>query len=140
MKGKRGKIRGSGEPKSQFFEVHGSKFKPDPIGNSGQTAVARITHGMCLFSISEYPLNGFLPHRLELFATLRFSQLFHQFQIFLPDMGGQQLLPLLICSAQRFAGAVLTILRRAPVAAFPVPACGCVPQDPALRTDDVVPF
>ena len=33
-------------PKSQFFEIHGSKRKPHPFGNLGQTSVLGITHGV----------------------------------------------------------------------------------------------
>lgn len=34
----------------QFFQIHGSIFKPDPTGNSGQATVMCVTHGVFSFA------------------------------------------------------------------------------------------
>jgi len=31
-------------PYRQFFQIHGSEFKPDPVGNSGQASMVGIAH------------------------------------------------------------------------------------------------
>ena len=43
------------------FEVHGSKFKPHPVGNVGLTSVMGITHAMPLLGISKDPLMRIAP-------------------------------------------------------------------------------
>jgi hypothetical protein len=73
-----------------------------------------------LFCVSENPFNSFFSHRIDLLSTLRFSQLFHKIQIFLPDVRGQQLLPLLIGSAQSLAGTVLAVFRGAAVGSLSI--------------------
>ena len=42
-----------------FFEIHGSKFKPDPFGNLSQATKERVTHTMLFFRIGETTLNCF---------------------------------------------------------------------------------
>ena len=46
----------------QPFQVHGRKFKPDPLRDGGQAPVVGITHGVFLLRIRKDPLNGFLCH------------------------------------------------------------------------------
>lgn len=48
-------------PSGQLFEVHGSKFKPHPVGNVGLTSVMGITHAMPLLGISKDPLMRIAP-------------------------------------------------------------------------------
>lgn len=77
-----------------IFEIEGNKFKPHPGRNPGQTSVACITHSMLAFGIGEDPFNGFLTQSVDLYAKVRLSQLLCQIQTLLPDMSGQDTLPL----------------------------------------------
>ena len=43
----------SSRPHRQLFQIHGSEFKPDPVGNSGQASMVGITHAVLFLSISE---------------------------------------------------------------------------------------
>ena len=43
----------------EFFEIHGSKFKPYPIRDLGEAAVGGITHSVFFFRIRKDPFNGF---------------------------------------------------------------------------------
>ena len=47
------------------FEVHGSKFKLDPVGNLGQASVLRITHGVFFLGVGKDPFNGLFPPLVE---------------------------------------------------------------------------
>ncbi len=44
---------------ANFFEIHGSKFKPYPIRDLGEAAVGCITHRVFFFCIRKDPFNGF---------------------------------------------------------------------------------
>lgn len=46
-------------PFGQLFEVYGSKLKPHPAGDLGQTAGKRIAHTVLFFGIGRSLLNGF---------------------------------------------------------------------------------
>ena len=41
-----------------FFQIHGSKFKPDPIFNCCQASVRSITHSMLFFRVGKYSFYG----------------------------------------------------------------------------------
>lgn len=58
-------------PISQHFQIHGSKFKPDPVCHLGQTAVHGITHGVFFFCVCKDPLNGLLALLVERFILRR---------------------------------------------------------------------
>ena len=114
-------------PDCQLFEVHGSKFKPDPSCDGSQTSVMCITHRVFLLCIRKDPFNRFLALCINFFRTLCFSYLFNQIQILLPDVRCVYLLPLFICSAFRFARAVPALFRYAAIGPFPFPVSRCVP-------------
>ena len=48
-----------------FFEVHGSKFKPDPLADLGKTSDEGVAHPMLLFRISETLLDRFFSLVIE---------------------------------------------------------------------------
>ena len=121
---KRKELRG---PDGQFFEVQGSKFKPDPGGNPAQTAAVSITHPMLVFGIGENALNSLLAQSVDVFAPLRLTQLLRQIQILLPYVSGQETLALLVGAALLPAGAVPAVLGCAAVEAFSVFIGGSVP-------------
>ena len=93
------KNRSFATPYCQFFEVHGSKFKPHPACNPGQTSVVCITHSMLLFRIRKGTFNRFFAFGVNVFPHICFSNLFHQIQVFLPDVSLQRFLPFCVCSA-----------------------------------------
>ena len=111
-------------PICQLFQVHGSKFKPDPSGDGGQASVMCITHGVSLLRIRKDPFNGFFALCIYFFCTIRFSYLFDQIQILLPDVRCVYLLPLFICAAFRLAGTISALRRCASVDSFPLPVGG----------------
>ena len=107
-------------PVRQLFQIYGSIFKPDPSCDCGQTSVVCITHGVFLLGVREYTLNALLALSVELFGVFVLSDFLRQIQILLPDVGGQQLLALLICSAHGLAWTIPAILRGASVGPFAV--------------------
>ena len=88
-------------PKSELFEIHGSKFEPHPRSDSGQAAVVGIAHTMLFFGIGKNPLNGFFAHGVNFFTALGFTQLLSQVKVFLPNVSGKQALAFLVGSAGR---------------------------------------
>ena len=74
-------------PLSQLFQIHGSKFKPDPSGDGGQASVVCITHGVLLLRIREDPFNGLFSLCVNLFAQVGLSDALHNIQVFLPNVG-----------------------------------------------------
>ena len=42
----------------EFFQIHGSKYKPDPIFNCCQASVRSITHSMLFFRVGKYSFYG----------------------------------------------------------------------------------
>ncbi len=73
-------------PSGQLFEVHGSKLKPHPFGDLGQTSVKRITHTMLFFGIGKDPLNGLLAFGIKIFVFRGVPGVIGQFLVILPDM------------------------------------------------------
>ena len=73
-------------PSSQLFEVHGSKFKPHPFGDLGQTSIKRIAHTMLFFGIGKDPLNGFFAFCVKLLIFRGVSGVVSQLLIVLPDV------------------------------------------------------
>ena len=111
-------------PICQLFQIHGSKFKPDPSRDGGQASVVCITHRVFLLRIRKDPFNGFFALCIYFFCTIRFSYLFDQIQILLPDVRCVYLLPLFICAAFRLAGTISALRRCASVGSFPLPVGG----------------
>ena len=108
-------------PLCQFFEIHGSIFKPHPSRNPGQTSVVCVTHCVFLFRIRKDPLNGFFSPGVNSFAQIGLSDVLHNVQVFLPDMCGVYPLPLFIRTAFCFARAISALRRCASVRSFALP-------------------
>ena len=68
--GKGGRLRG---PESQLFEVQGSKFKPHPGRDPGQTSAVGVTHGMLVFGIGKDAFNSLFAQSVDVFAALRLA-------------------------------------------------------------------
>ena len=54
-----GKVKGFAVPKSKLFEIHGSKFEPHPVRNSGQATVVGIAQTVFFLGIGKDSFNGF---------------------------------------------------------------------------------
>ena len=92
------KSRSFATPDCQFFEIHGSKFKPHPACNPGQTSVVCITHGVFFLCIRKGTFNRLFSFGVNLLPHICFSDLLCQIQIFLPDVCLQNLLSFCVCS------------------------------------------
>ena len=121
---KSGKYRVVPTPYRQLFQIHGSKFQPDPSCDGGQASVVCITHGVFFFCIRKDSFNRFFAFGIDVFATICLSDLFCQIQILLPDVSGEYLLPFFIGSAFRFARTMQAIFRCASVSSLSV-TVGC---------------
>ena len=64
-------------PYRQLFEIHGSKFKPDPSCDGSQASVVRVTHRVSFLRVRKDPFNRFLALCVNCFRTIRFSYLLH---------------------------------------------------------------
>ena len=62
---------------ASFFEIHGSKFKPDPSCDGSQASVVRITHRVSFLRVRKDPFDRFLALCVNFFRTIRFSYLLH---------------------------------------------------------------
>ena len=67
-----------------FFQVHGSKFKPDPVSDLSQASVRSISHCVFFFRVGKYSLNGFFPSLVKLSVLRRMSDIFDRFKIIRP--------------------------------------------------------
>ncbi len=57
----------------EFFEVHGSKFKPAPFADLRKVSDEGVAHPMLLFRSSETPLDRFFSLVIELSDSDRLS-------------------------------------------------------------------
>ena len=73
-------------PICQFFQIHGSIFKPDPSCDCGQASVVCISHCVLFFCIYKDTLNRLFALCINIFCTLCLSYLLYQIQILLPNM------------------------------------------------------
>ena len=117
----------------QLFQIHSSKFKPDPSGNCSQASVVCITHCVFLLHVRKDTLYRLFALRVKPLAMLGLADALHKIHVFLPDVGCVYLLPLLIRAAFRLAGTVFTILRGAAVGTLSVLVGDRVSQYSALR-------
>ena len=120
-------------PDCQFFEVHGSKFKPHTACNSGQTSVVCITHGVFFFRVRKDTLNRLFTSCVNILPYVCFSDLLHQIQIFLPNVSLQNFLPLRIYSALLAAGTLSAYFGCASVDPFSILVCCGMAQCLSMR-------
>ena len=97
-----------------------------------------ITHGVFLLGICEYSLNALFTLPVEHPCVLVLADFLSQVQILLPDVGGQQLLPLLVRTAPHLARASCAIFRCTAVGAFSILVRSGMAQDLALWTSKLV--
>jgi len=86
-------------PCCQLFEVHSSELKPDPLRDSGQASVMRITHSVFFFRVSKHPLYRLTSHGVGLFAQIGFPYCVRYLYIFRPDVPGYRFLAVCVAVA-----------------------------------------
>lgn len=94
-------------PNASFFRL---KIKPGPVGNFGQASVMSITHSVVFFGDTKHHLDGMLAFGIQFLDVRCLSYGFYCIQIPLPDMPGQNLLPLFIGSAFLTVGTAFAVL------------------------------
>ena len=110
-------------PLGQFFQIHGSKFEPDPSSDCGQASVMCITHRVFLFRICKDTFDGLFPLGVDRLAQVGLSDALYDIQVSLPDVGREYLLPFLICLTVRSGWAADTVFWGATVGPFSFPVC-----------------
>ena len=76
--------KGHPTPASEFFEVHGREFEPDPSVHPGQAAYIRISSAVILLHIAEDALDGFFSSIIAGTAFGRVTEIFSAFKIIFP--------------------------------------------------------
>ena len=84
---------------SILFEIHSSKFKPDPISDTSQATNICKSHRMLFFGVSKHTFNGFFTAFVKSFQLWRMPVILCLFKIFKPEMFGYQLSKCLVFSA-----------------------------------------
>ena len=69
-----------------FFEVHGSKFKPDPFADLGKASDEGVAHPVLLFRISETSLDRFFSLVIELSHSDCVPDVLDKLHVIHPDM------------------------------------------------------
>ena len=82
-----------------LFEIHSSKFKPDPISDTSQATKICKSHRMLFFGVSKHTFDGFLAVFVELFQLGRVSVILCLFEIIKPKMFCNELYKTLAFSA-----------------------------------------
>ena len=84
----------------EFFQIHCSKFKPDPILYCCQASVWSISHCVLFFCIRNYSLNFFFSFLVQFFVLGCITSVLCKLYVFLPDVSGYCFLtPLILCKA-----------------------------------------
>ena len=69
-----------------LFEIHGSKFKPDPFSNLGQASVVSKPHSVFFLGIGKDTLNRFFSPVIQSLHTVGMPYVFNLFKIVEPDV------------------------------------------------------
>ena len=70
----------------QFFQIQGSKFKPNPFCYLSQASVWSITHTILFFGICKDTLDRFLAVRVQLLIFRCMTIILDQFHVIFPNM------------------------------------------------------
>ena len=122
----------------QLFQIHGSKFKLDPVCNLGQASVLSIAHGVFFLGVGKDSFNGLLAPLVQFLVLWGVAGVVGQFFIILPDMPLYCFDTVFGMGAQMAGGAVGTDLRVASVLPVSVPVGGPVCQHLVFRAEHAV--
>ena len=92
----------------EFFEIHGSKFKPYPIRDLGEAAVGGITHSVFFFRIRKDPFNGFFALLVKVGILGSVSCVIGKLLVIFPNMPLYDLYAIFGMCAKMSCRAVLT--------------------------------
>ena len=70
----------------KFFEIHGSKLKPDPSEISSQAAKICKPHRAFFFSVGEHTLDRFLAMFIKFAQRRRVSIILNKLKVVSPDV------------------------------------------------------
>lgn len=98
-------------PNCELFQVHGSKFKPNPICNMGKTSVRCVSHTIFFFCVCKYTLYCFFSFFVKLFVLWSMANVLSKINIFAPDMLCDCLFKLFISCAYVSWGIIFTYFR-----------------------------
>ena len=70
----------------EFFQIHGSKFKPDPILNCCQASVRSITHSMLFFRVGKYSFYLFFPQPVQFRVFRCMTEILGKLYIVVPNV------------------------------------------------------
>ena len=73
-------------PQRQLFEIHGSKLKPDPVGNCAQASVGSVSHSMLFFCVCKYSLNLLFSLFVQLRVLRRMTNILAPFYVLMPNV------------------------------------------------------
>ena len=86
----------------EFFEVHGSKFKPAPFADLRKVSDEGVAHPMLLFRSSETPLDRFFSLVIELSHPDRVPDILDKLHVIHPDMFQDSfLMPFALCAFRK---------------------------------------
>ena len=92
----------------EFFEIHGSKFKPYPIRDLGEAAIGGITHSVFFFRIRKDPFNGFFALLVKVGILGSVSCVIGKLLVIFPNMPLYDLYAIFGMCAKMSCRAVLT--------------------------------
>ena len=125
-------------PFSQLFEIHGSKLKPHPFGDLGQTSVKRIAHTMLFLGVGKDALNRLFAFGIKLLVLGCVPGVIGQFLVILPDMAQDGFHAVFGVGAQLPCGTLGADFGVAAIFPVPVPVGGTVCQRLVFRADHAV--
>ena len=85
-----------------LFQIHGSKFKPDPFAYLGKTFEICESHRVLFFCVCKHSFYRFFSLIIQLFHTCGVPYVFDLFKIIEPDVFGDSLFAFSILSTLAF--------------------------------------
>lgn len=82
-----------------FFEIHGSKLKPDPFAYLGQASEIGVSHAVFFFGVGEDTFNCFFSMLIQLAIFRCMPYIFGKLNVIRPDVLGNELFMLGIVGA-----------------------------------------
>ena len=95
----------------EFFQIHGSKFKPDPISHCCQASVRSITHSMLFFCVGKYSFYLFFSQPVQFRVFRCMTEILGKFHIVVPNVFRHRLDKILRRSTKMSGRTMLTHFR-----------------------------
>ena len=121
-------------PTLPVFQIHCSKFKPDPILNSRQAFNICVSHCVFFFRVCKHSFYCLTSQRIYLFSSRTVPYILRLFYVIRPNMFCYNLLMIFAFGAFISVLALLTIFRITFKFSVPVPVCCRIFQHLVVRT------